>query len=179
MDSKLPFFGYGSLLWRPGFRPAMSQHGKLEGYSRSFCMHSVHHRGSRERPGLVLALDRCSGSSCEGIVLWAEPSEHDRVLAQIRERELVTSAYSEEVVDVALPGGGRTEAIAYVVDRHHHQYCGELPPEQQAEIIARASGVSGMNRDYLRRTVQRFEELGISDPGLLEIDRLVEGIKGH
>ena len=136
-------------------------------------MHSVHHRGTKDRPGLVLALDRNSGSSCEGILLWADPSEFARVLAEIRERELVTSAYREEVVEVALRGGGGTEAIAYVVDRNHSQYCGDLPPSRQAGIIARSSGISGENRDYLKRTVRRLAELGISDPGLAEIDRLV------
>ena len=136
-------------------------------------MHSVHHRGTKDRPGLVLALDRNAGACCEGILLWAAPSEFTRVLAEIRERELVTSAYREEVVEVTLRGGGRTEAIAYVVDRNHSQYCGELAPERQAGIIARASGISGENRDYLRRTVRKLTELGISDSGLAEIDRLV------
>ena len=173
MDSNLPFFGYGSLLWRPGFSPARTHHGRLDGFIRSFCMHSVHHRGTRDRPGLVLALDRNAGSCCEGILLWAAPAEFAGVLAEIRERELVTSAYREEIVEVDLRGGGRTEAIAYVVDRNHSQYCGELPPERQAGIIARASGISGENRDYLRRTVRRLSELGISDSGLAEIDRLV------
>lgn len=136
-------------------------------------MHSVHHRGTKDRPGLVLALDRNAGSCCEGILLWAAPSEFTRVLAEIRERELVTSAYREEVVEVALRCGGSTEAIAYVVDRNHNQYCGDLPPERQAGTIARASGISGENRDYLERTVRRLAELGISDSGLAEIDRLV------
>ena len=139
-------------------------------------MHSVHHRGTKDRPGLVLALDRNAGSRCEGILLWAAPSEFARVHEEIRKRELGTSAYREEVVDVALRGGGRTEAIAYVVDRSHSQYCGDLPPERQARIIARASGISGENRDYLKRTVRRLAELEISDPGLAEIDRLVTGL---
>ena len=136
-------------------------------------MRSVHHRGTQDSPGLVLALDRNSGSGCEGVLLWAAPSEFARVHAEIRERELVTSAYREEVVEVGLRGGGRTEAIAYVVDRNHSQYCGDLPPERQAGIIAGASGISGENRDYLKKTVRKLAELGISDPGLAEIDRLV------
>ena len=139
-------------------------------------MRSVHHRGTKDRPGLVLALDRNAGACCEGILLWAVPGEFGKVLAEIRERELVTSAYREETVEVALRGGGRTEAIAYVVDRNHSQYCGDLPPERQARIIARASGISGENSDYLRRTVRRLAELGISDSGLAEVDRLVAGL---
>ena len=105
--------------------------------------------------------------------MWAARDEYDRVLAEIRERELVTSAYREEIVEVELRGGGTSEAIAYVVDQHHRQYCGGLPPAAQAKIISGARGISGDNRDYLWQTVRRFGELGISDPGLMEVERLV------
>ena len=124
----------------------------------------------------MLALDHSTNDICDGIVLWAARDDYDRVLAKIRERELVTSAYREEVVEVELRGGGKSEAIAYVVDQHHRQYCGGLPPVAQAKIIFRARGISGDNRDYLRQTVRRFDELGISDPGLLEVERLVSEI---
>ena len=176
VEEQRPFFGYGSLLWNPGFKPARSRYGRLAGYSRSFCMRSVHHRGKPDEPGLVLALDRRNGSFCRGLILWAEPTEFEHVLKYVRNRELVTSAYRETDVEVELDDGTLTPAIAYVVDRSHHQYCGDLPAAEQARIIARSSGISGLNRDYLSKTVECLSELGIDDPNLAGIERLVAAI---
>ncbi len=172
----LPFFGYGSLLWKAGFEPSAVQRANLSGYRRSFCMRSVHHRGSPQSPGLVLALDECPGASCDGMVFWPKEEDYEAVHAMIRERELVTSAYREEVVLVRLSDSMQVRSIAYVVDRDHPQYCGGMPLTDQATIIAAASGISGDNRDYLARTVVRLAELAISDPELEELLGLVNSI---
>ena len=91
-DDALWVFAYGSLVWNPGFNVAEQHIGKVAGFARSFCMSSIHHRGTVEQPGLVLALDAKDGASCEGVALRsADPS--DVVLDMLRERELVSSAY--------------------------------------------------------------------------------------
>ena len=95
-------FGYGSLLWKPGFDVAESVIGRLPGYARSFCMRSIHHRGSVERPGLVLALDADTGTACDGMALRVAPGTEEATLAYLRERELVSSAYVEKTLDVQL-----------------------------------------------------------------------------
>ncbi|MCB1335610.1 MAG: gamma-glutamylcyclotransferase [Roseivivax sp.] len=169
-------FGYGSLLWDPGFDVAEAVPARLCGYHRSFCMRSIHHRGSVEKPGLVLALDQRAGAVCDGLALAAHDDQADAVLAYLRERELVSSAYLEKQLDVALSDGRRVCAVTYVVDRDHVQYCGDLPLEEQAGIIACAHGGRGPNRDYLMNTAAHLEHLAIDDAELQWLKNRVAGL---
>lgn len=159
-------FGYGSLIWNPEFIPADRGLATLDGYQRSFCMTSIHHRGSPEEPGLVLALDAAPGVSCRGVAFQIPEADEAPILAALRERELVSSAYREEVLPLALDDGRRVEALAYVVDRSHPQYTGALTLEDQARIIARCHGGKGPNRDYLWQTAKHLSALGIGDADL-------------
>ncbi|EIE48916.1 gamma-glutamyl cyclotransferase [Salipiger aestuarii] len=159
-------FGYGSLLWNPGFDVAEGVHAILPDYHRSFCMRSIHHRGSIAAPGLVLALDESPGALCKGLALRAAPGTEEATLAYLRERELVSSAYLEMRLRVDLRDGRRIEAVTYVIDPDHVQYCGGLPLEEQAEIIARASGGMGPNRQYLENTSAHLDQIGIPDAEL-------------
>jgi cation transport protein ChaC len=159
-------FGYGSLIWDPGFAVAERQIARLDGYHRSFCMRSVHYRGTHDAPGLVLALDAAPGASCQGLALLAEPGSEAATLAALRERELISYAYREAVLPVTLPGGRIVAALTYVINRDHDQYCLGLTLAEQAQIIARSSGVRGPNRDYLLATYHHLTELGIDDPDM-------------
>ena len=168
-------FGYGSLLWNPGFEVAEAALARLPGWHRSFCMRSIHHRGTPEDPGLVLALDARDGAACQGLALRVRPGDEDATLAYLRERELVSSAYLETTQQLELADGRRIEALAYVIDPHHVQYC-DLPLAEQARIIAHAVGGRGPNIDYLHNTARHLAELGIADAELdwlcAETDRL-------
>lgn len=168
-------FGYGSLLWNPGFAVAESALARLSGWHRSFCMRSIHHRGTPESPGLVLALDAKPEAACQGLALRVRPGDEDATLAYLRERELVSSAYLETTQPLDLADGRRVEALAYVIDPDHVQYC-DLPLDEQARIIAQAIGGRGPNIDYLHNTARHLSELGIADAELdwlcTEADRL-------
>ncbi len=133
-------FGYGSLVWNPGFDAVERVIARLPDYHRSFCMRSIHHRGTDDLPGLVLALDASPGALCQGVALRADPAEAEDVLAYLRERELISSAYLERMLEIDLTDGRRVEAVTYVIDPDHVQYCGGLDLEEQAGIIARAVG---------------------------------------
>lgn len=159
-------FGYGSLLWNPGFSVAHSVIATLDDYARSFCMRSIHHRGTEADPGLVLALDEVQGARCSGIALAVQGGEEAQTLEYLRERELISSAYLEKDLSITLANGQRVTAVTYVIDPHHVQYCGGLPLEEQAQIIARAVGGRGPNTEYLFNTTSHLAEIGLRDPDL-------------
>jgi cation transport protein ChaC len=165
-DAPLWVFGYGSLMWNPGFAHEDRVLATLPGYARTFCMRSIHHRGTEANPGLVLALDRTPDAACRGLAFRVAARDADATLTYLRERELISSAYLEERHSVTLDHGAEVEAVAYVVDTAHVQYCGGLPLETQAQIIARAVGGRGPNTEYLYNTVAHLTELGIADPDL-------------
>lgn len=176
MDGTIWVFGYGSLIWHPGFPVAERQVARLTGWHRSFCMRSIHHRGTPEEPGLVLALDRAEGAHCDGVAFRVEPGAEAETLAALRERELISSAYLEAELDCALTDGRQVAALCYIIDPHHVQYCGGLPLEEQAQIIARCTGGRGPNRDYLWSTAAHLAELGIADADLDWLARRVRQI---
>ena len=169
-------FGYGSLLWNPGFDVAESVRGTLPGWARSFCMRSIHHRGSEAEPGLVLALDAAADAACDGVALRVAPGTEEPTLAYLRERELISSAYLEKTLDVDLSDGRKIAAVTYVIDPDHVQYCGGLPLEEQAQIIAHAHGGRGPNSEYLYNTAQHLTEMGVADPDLDWLSRRVAAI---
>lgn len=169
-------FGYGSLIWNPEFDPADRCIATLKGYHRSFCMSSIHHRGSVEVPGLVLALDAAPQAECRGVALQIPDAGEAAILERLRERELVSSAYVEQTVTLHLDDGREVQALAYVIDPDHVQYCAHLTLEDQARIIAGATGGKGPNRDYLWQTADHLAQLGIADDELTQLSSLVREI---
>ncbi|MEP5155072.1 gamma-glutamylcyclotransferase [Planktotalea sp.] len=158
-------FGYGSLLWHPGFEIDDQQVGVMHDYARSFCMRSIHHRGTVERPGLVLALDEMKGARCEGVAFRVKAGDETQTLEYLRERELISSAYLERILPVHLKNGDVIEAVTYIIDPDHAQYC-HLDLEEQAQAITHAIGDKGPNPEYLHNTAQHLVDLGIEDPDL-------------
>ncbi|MER9297998.1 gamma-glutamylcyclotransferase [Mesorhizobium sp. M0621] len=164
-------FGYGSLIWRPGFAHVETQRARLHGYRRSLCVYSFVHRGTRERPGLVLGLDR--GGSCIGLAFRVPGDLRDEVITYLRERELVTNVYLERLLKIRLDGGRTVEAVAYIVDRQHEQYAGALDAAEAAAVVRGAVGQSGINEDYVLSTLEHLEALGIRDHWLEDVARRV------
>ncbi len=166
-------FGYGSLMWKPGFDYAEAHRGILLGYGRSFCVYSTHHRGTHERPGLVLGLDR--GGACAGMAFRVRDRDRDIVLAYLRAREQINGVYRETHVPVQLLTGEGREvfAVAYVVERAHPSYAGRLGLRAQARLIRAAQGASGPNVDYLINTLRHAEMLGFGAPDLRRLLALV------
>ena len=159
-------FGYGSLLWNPGFEIAVRAVATLPNYARSFCMSSIHHRGTVDDPGLVLALDERKGAQCAGVAFAVAAGKEDETLQYLRERELVSSAYLEKILTLNLADGRKVEAVTYVIDESHEQYCSDLPLEEQAQIIANAVGGRGPNWEYLYNTASHLRDIDLRDPDL-------------
>lgn len=158
-------FGYGSLMWRPGFEHVRSEPARIYGYHRSLCVYSFVHRGTPAEPGLVLGLDR--GGSCHGVAFEVQAERLDATLAYLRAREQVTSVYLEKRKMVRLLQSGRdVEAITYVVDRAHQQYAGKLAPEELERHVRVGQGASGHCLDYVLNTLNHLRQMGIHDPSL-------------
>ncbi len=165
-------FGYGSLMWRPGFDYVERQSAVLHGRRRAFCIYSVHHRGTPARPGLVLGL--APGGAVRGAAYRIAPADWAAVHAYLMEREQPTETYIEAYAEVALAEGRRARALVFRSDRGHPQWAGALSHEAQADLIAGARGLSGRNIDYLRDLVEHLHDEGIRDHGMERLLTLVE-----
>jgi cation transport protein ChaC len=157
-------FGYGSLMWRPGFLHEERSLATMYGLHRALCIWSHVHRGTPEKPGLVLGLDR--GGSCRGVVFRVAAEWRAETLRYLREREQVTTVYLEAMHEARLADGRRVQALAYRADRRHPQYCGPLPPDRLLALVRQGVGISGANPDYVLATHDHLVELGIHDATL-------------
>ena len=168
-DGDLWVFGYGSLMWRPGFDFVEQAPARLIGEHRALCVFSWDHRGTPEKPGLVLGLDR--GGACRGIAFKVEAAKRAATIAYLREREQTTGVYHEVMRSVWLDNNARerVSALAYVVDRGHVQYAGRLSLAEQLHFVKQGHGRSGANRDYVLSTVKAIEAEGFSDPQLHQL----------
>lgn len=167
-------FGYGSLIWRPGFAFEESRQARLRGYHRALCIFSHVHRGTPERPGLVLGLDR--GGACRGVAFRVAADRAQTTIAYLREREQATSVYVEKRLAIVLEGGLTVTALTYVADRRHLQYAGRMPPAAVLSLVRQGRGVSGINPDYVIATQEHLRKMGIFDPVLSKLAaELTEG----
>jgi cation transport protein ChaC len=157
-------FGYGSLMWRPGFEALERRIARIEGHHRALCVYSHVHRGTPDKPGLVLGLD--VGGRCEGVAYHVAPERWEATLAYLRERELVTNVYREIWTPATLDDGRRVEALAYVIDQSHPQYASGLDRAAALELVRQGVGVSGANVDYVCSTVDHLAEIGVRDDEL-------------
>jgi cation transport protein ChaC len=159
-------FGYGSLMWNPGFSFVERVPARLIGLHRALCVYSFVHRGTPDRPGLVLGLDR--GGMCRGIAFRVEAAKRVATIDYLRAREQVTSVYLETVRRVELEEAARrrVDAVCFIVDRSHVQYAGRLTVDECVHHVRQGHGRSGANRDYVLETVHALEGLGYRETEL-------------
>jgi cation transport protein ChaC len=164
-------FGYGSLMWNPGFEFTEAHPALLRGYHRAMCVLSNHYRGSPAHPGLVLGLDR--GGACRGRAFRVPAEEAVEVKKYLHDREMITGVYIPRFLPVLLPDGSRVPGYAFIVDREHPQYVSP-PMEQAARMIRLGCGCNGSCREYLANTVRHLDDMGIRDGELHDLLRLVD-----
>ncbi len=157
-------FGYGSLMWSPGFRSSEKSAGRVHGYHRSLCVYSTRYRGTVKRPGLVMGL--CRGGSCWGMAFRVAAHQAPRVLANLWRREMRNHVYEPRFVRVRVRSGREVRALAFVADPEHRQFAGDLSIRRTARLVAQGRGQRGRNVDYLSFTLAHMHELGVRDPHL-------------
>ncbi len=160
-------FGYGSLMWRPGFQYLRQTPALLRGVHRRLCIYSFRHRGTEAQPGLVFGL--MPGGSCRGMAFEVAAERWDEVHAYLSEREMDRGVYREATRPILLDGGGVTTALAFVADTRHVQYAGKLAIAEQVRLVRDGRGESGANPEYVLETARRLAELGMRDRYLDEV----------
>jgi glutathione-specific gamma-glutamylcyclotransferase len=163
-DGSFWVFAYGSLMWRPGFAYARRCKAMLRGWRRSLCVFSHVYRGSPDRPGLVLGLDR--GGACAGVAFEVDASLRETTIRYLREREQATAVYLERIAPITLECGGRVAALTYVADRLHRQYAGRLDREAMLTYVRGGEGQSGANAEYVLETYDHLRAIGVRDRDL-------------
>ncbi|NVJ93177.1 MAG: gamma-glutamylcyclotransferase [Methylocystaceae bacterium] len=171
-------FGYGSLMWRPGFTYEEAQMATLKGFTRSFCVYSHYYRGTPASPGLVLGLDPKENAECRGVAFRIAEEKKTEVIAYLTERELCGYAYLAQTHPLALDCGTQIQAYTFVADPEHPLYAGHLDPDHAASLIMEAEGNAGLNRDYLINSVRELEAHGYHDPDLHNLLKKVEYLTG-
>ena len=159
-------------MWNPGFDYLDVKLAKIFGVHRAPCIYSWVHRGTRERPGIVMGLAR--GGSCLGKAFKISGLNAEKTIDYLRSRELVTNVYLEKIRPIHLETGEKISAVTYIADTKHEQYAGNLTEEQLIDQISGAVGRSGDNESYILDTANHLQELGIRDR-LME--RLASGLR--
>lgn len=154
-------FGYGSLIWRPGFDFISAHPARLFGAHRALCIYSHHYRGTPDKPGLVFGL--VPGGSCNGMAFEVSEAARSGVMDYLRQREQVTNVYCEVQRRVRLETGKKVLATAFVVNRHHAQFAGRLSEEEQLALVRKGVGDAGSNKDYVLNTVEHLNRVQITD----------------
>lgn len=170
-------FGYGSLMWSPGFAFAERSVGLLRGYHRALCILSTRHRGTHRRPGLVLGL--CRGGSCWGIAFRIPARGVRAALAQLWNREMPRRVYQARLVPLRVSRRRKVRALAFVADPRHPQFVRELDLASRAQLVAQGVGGRGPCTEYVRSTLRHMAELGVSDPHLARVLETAEAMRAR
>ena len=163
-------FGYGSLIWNPMVEHTERRPAKLLGYHRGFYLYSRINRGTYDKPGLVLGLDR--GGSCSGVAFRIPAASIETELHMLWRREMMTGAYLPRWISVQLhkeecasdhASSTKVKALAFVMNRQHAGYCGRLPDLTVVSHLRDACGLYGSARDYLSYTLEGLRKEGFDD----------------
>lgn len=167
-------FGYGSLMWNPGFATPETQAARLQGWHRALCIYSEHYRGTPRKPGLILGL--LPGGACRGLAHRLPREEYDGVRRYLIEREIRNDGVYEEVVrTIHLVDGRSVPALVYLADREHRQFAGKLPLSRAIKLVRQGRGATGSNLAYVKNTMAHLRELGLRDRALEELARRAAG----
>lgn len=174
MSTAKPYwvFGYGSLMWNPGFATPETTPARLQGWHRAFCIYSEHYRGTPKRPGLILGL--LPGGACRGLAHRLPRDKYEEVRRYLIVREIDNDGVYQEVVrPIHLADGRTVPALVYLADRTHRQFAGKLSIARSARLVRQGHGVTGSNVDYLENTLAHLRELKMRDDNLEELARRV------
>jgi len=159
-------FGYGSLMWSPGFAYKEKALARVHGYHRALCILSTRYRGTKRKPGLVVGL--CRGGSCWGMAYRVDARAVHRSLARLWKREMQRRVYRSRMVGARV-GRRKVHALAFVADPGHPAHVRELDLHGRARLVAQGIGQRGRCVDYIKKTLDHMHLVGVHDPHLERI----------
>lgn len=174
MSTAKPYwvFGYGSLMWNPGFATPETRPARLQGWHRAFCIYSEHYRGTPKKPGLILGL--LPGGACRGLAHRLPRDKYEDVRRYLIVREIDNDGVYQEVVrPIHLADGRSVPALVYLADRTHRQFAGKLSIAKSARLVRQGHGATGSNLEYLENTLAHLRELRMRDDTLEKLARRV------
>ena len=160
-------FGYGSLMWSPGFSYKERAPARVHGYHRALCILSTRYRGTKRKPGLVMGL--CRGGSCWGMAFRVDSARVRHALGRLWQREMPRRVYAPRLLQAQLRSGRYVKALAFLADPTHPAFVHELDLHGRARLVAQGSGQRGLCVDYIRNTIEHMDEVGVRDPHLERI----------
>jgi len=171
-------FGYGSLMWHPGFATPETQAARLHGWHRAFCIYSEHYRGTPDKPGLILGL--LPGGACRGLAHRLPVDNYEATRRYLWTREIDNDGVYEEVIrPIHLADGRAVWSLVYLADRKHRQFAGKLSLSKSLRLVRQGLGATGSNIDYVKNTVAHLQELGLRDRPLEELARRATRVMGR
>ncbi|CAI9094872.1 OLC1v1030695C1 [Oldenlandia corymbosa var. corymbosa] len=170
-------FGYGSLVWNPGFDYDEKVIGFIKNYRRVFDLACIDHRGTPEQPARTCTLEEAEGAICWGAAycVWGGPEKEKAAMEYLRKRECEYDL--ETLVDFYKEGGDSdlpalTGVIVFTSTPdpiNNKYYLGPAPLEDMARQIATAFGPCGNNRDYLFLLEKAMFDLGHEEDYIIEL----------
>ncbi|TPN78422.1 gamma-glutamylcyclotransferase [Mesorhizobium sp. CU2] len=175
-------FAYGSLIWKPAFESVEQRRASTYGWHRSFCLDLIRWRGSKEQPGLMMALER--GGRCDGVVYRLPDGDKQAHIETLLRREIDDHEAVSSVRWVPVrTAQGPLRALGFWVGVTGRGTSLGQPLDKVAGILARACGHVGSGAEYLYNTVSHLETFGIHDRNLWRLQELVadeiRSIHGH
>lgn len=167
-------FGYGSLIWRPGFSYHVRRPARIHGYARRFWQGSHDHRGSRDAPGRVVTLIAMPGSHCAGVAYLISNEVAEEAFIELDHRE--KNGYLRQAVDIFLSNGDMVRGLVYIASERNHAFLGPASLAKMAKQIAASEGPSGSNTDYLFQLAAALREMGAVDAHVFELESAVRAI---
>jgi glutathione-specific gamma-glutamylcyclotransferase len=162
-------FGYGSLIWRPGFPHEARLPAVVEGFVRRLWQGSPDHRGTPERLGRVATLVRSPGGRCGGVVYRLPERDAEGILRALDHRE--KGGYARLAVEATLGGAARgaVQAITWIATPDNPHHLGPAPLADMVAQIRASTGPSGANHEYVIELDEALRALGLFDAHVAEI----------
>ncbi|KAL9439769.1 hypothetical protein AB3S75_018610 [Citrus x aurantiifolia] len=169
-------FGYGSLVWNPGFEYDEKILGFIKDYRRVFDLACIDHRGTPQHPARTCTLEKSQETICWGVAYCVRggPEKERLAMEYLERRECEYDA--KTLVDFYREGEPSQPALTGVIvftstpDKVSNKYyLGPAPLEEMARQIATAVGPCGNNRDYLFKLEKAMFDIGHEDNYIIEL----------